>query len=122
MTQAQAYYTSPNNNRILSSGFTAIATKEVTAAIHLTPQQVTTKIIHDNYGLSAVAADQGIPFNQLYAIEQRAVNDMLNAEILAGYIHREEAPAWKSSFWNNPGKLDNVVCSMFSGYPVDIGY
>jgi hypothetical protein len=102
--------------------FTAIATDEVAKAMHLTPQQVTIRIVNDNYGLSAVAADQGIPFKQLYAIEQHAVNDMLVAEIQAGYIHPEEAPAWKASFWNNPGKLDNVVGSMFSGYPVDISY
>ncbi len=47
---------------------------------------------------------------------------MLDAEIQAGYIHPEGAPAWKTSFWNDPGKLDNVVGGMFSGYPVDIGY
>lgn len=102
--------------------FTAIATNEVAKAIHLTPQQVTLRIVNDNYGLSAVAGDQGIPFKQLYSIEQHAVNDMLDAEIHAGYIHPEEAPAWKASFWNDPGKLDNVVGSMFSGYPVDIGH
>ena len=100
--------------------FTSIATKEVSAAIHLTPQQVTIKIVNDNFGLSAVAADQGIRFNQLYPIEQHAVNDMLDAEVQAGYIRPEEAPAWKGSFWNDRGKLDNVVGSMFSGYPVDI--
>jgi hypothetical protein len=102
--------------------FTAIATKEVATAIHLTPQQVTIKIVNDNYGLSAVAADQGIRFDQLSPIEQHAVNDMLDAEVQTGYIRQEEAPAWKSSFWNDPGKLDNVVGSMFSGYPVDNSY
>ena len=101
---------------------TAIATKEVATAIHLTPQQVTIKIVNDNYGLSAVAADQGIRFDQLSPIEQHAVNDILDAEIKAGYIRPEEAPAWKSSFWNDPGKLDNVVGNMFSGFPVDISY
>jgi hypothetical protein len=78
--------------------------------------------VNDNYGLSAVAADQGISFNQLYPIEQLAVNDMLDAKIKAGYIRPEEAPAWKGSFWNDPGKLANVVGSMFSGFPVDITY
>jgi hypothetical protein len=102
--------------------FTAIATNEVAKALHLTPQQVTTRIVNDNYGLGAVAADQRIGNKQLFLVEQQAVDDMLNAEIQAGYIHPEEAPAWKASFWNDPGKLDNVVGSMFSGYPVNIGY
>ena len=102
--------------------FTAIATSEVAKAIHLTPRQVTIWIVNDNYGLSAVAADQEIGYKQLYTIEQHAVDDMLDAEIQAGYIHPEEAPTWKASFWNDPGKLDNVVGSMFSGYPVNIGY
>jgi len=78
--------------------FTSIATKEVSAAIHLTPQQVTIKIVNDNNGLSAVAGGQGIPSNQLYTIEQRAVNDMLDAEVQAGFIRPEEANAWKGSF------------------------
>ncbi len=102
--------------------FTAIATNEVATAIHLTPEQITIKIVNANYGLSAVAADQGIRFDQLYPIEQHAVNDMLDAEIKAGYIHADEATAWKNQFWYNPGKLDNVVGSMFSGFPVDISY
>jgi hypothetical protein len=102
--------------------FTSIAINEVSAAIHLTPQQVTIKIVNDNYGLNAVAADQGIRFDQLYPIEQHAVNDMLDAEIKAGYIHVDEANAWKNQFWYDPGKLDNVVGSMFSGFPVDISY
>jgi hypothetical protein len=102
--------------------FTAIATNEVANAIHLTPEQVTTKIVNTNYGLSAVAADQGIRFDRLYLIEQHAVNDMLDAEIKAGYIHADEANAWKNQFWYNPGNLDNVLGSMFSGYPVNISY
>jgi hypothetical protein len=79
-------------------------------------------MVNANYGLSAVAADQGIRFNQLYPIEQHAVNDMLDAEIQAKYIHSDEATAWKNLFWNDPGKLDNVIGSMFSGFPVDISY
>lgn len=102
--------------------FTSIATKEVASALHLTPEQITIKIVNANYGLSAVAADQGIRFDKLYLIEQKAVNDMLDAEIKAGYVNLEEATAWKSLFWDNPGKLDNVVGSMFSGFPVDISF
>jgi hypothetical protein len=102
--------------------FTTMAREEVATALHLTPEQITIKMVNANYGLSAVAADQGIRFNQLYSIEQHAVNDMLNAEIQAGYIHPDEATAWKNLFWNDPGKLDIVVGSMFSGFPVDISY
>ncbi len=90
--------------------------------MHLTPEQITTKMVNANYGLSAVAADQGILYGKLYPIEQKAVNDMLDAEIKAGYCSSEEATAWKKQFWDNPGKLDNVVGSMFSGFPVDISY
>jgi hypothetical protein len=102
--------------------FTSIATNEVANALHLTPEQITTKIVNANYGLSAVAADQGIVGDGLYSTEQKAINDMLDAEIKAGYISSEEAAQWKNLFWNDPGKLDNVVGSMFSGFPVDISY
>ncbi len=71
-------------------------------------------------GLSAIAAEKGILFNRLYPIEQKAVNDMLDAEIKAGYVSLEETIRWKNQFWYHPGKLDNVVQSMFSGLPVDI--
>lgn len=56
------------------------------------------KIVNANYGLSAVAADQGMRFDQLYTIEQHAVNDMLDAEIKADYIHADEATSWKNQF------------------------
>ena len=55
--------------------FTTIAREEVASALHLTPEQITIKMVNANYGLSAVAADQGVRFNQLYPIEQHAVND-----------------------------------------------
>jgi hypothetical protein len=100
----------------------ADATQEVAHALHLTPEQITLKMVNANYGLSAIAADQGIVFDKLYPIEQKAVNDMLDAELKAAYISSAEATAWKSQFWDNPGKLDNVVGSMFSGLPVDISY
>jgi hypothetical protein len=106
----------------LNPTFTAIATQEVASALHLTPEQITRKMVNANYGLSAIAADQGVLYDQLYPIEQKAVSDMLDAEIKAGYIHPEEATAWKNLFWGNPGKLDTVVGSMFSGLPVDISY
>ena len=106
----------------LNPTFTAIATKEVASALHLTPEQITIKMVHANYGLSAIAADQGVLSDQLYPIEQQAVSDMLDAEMQAGYIRPEEATAWKNLFWDNPGKLDTVVGSMFSGLPVDISY
>ena len=106
----------------LNPTFTAIATQEVASALHLTPEQITRKMVNANYGLSAIAADQGILSDQLYPIEQQAVSDMLDAEIKAGYIRPEEATAWKNLFWDNPGKLDTVVGSMFSGWPVDISY
>ena len=109
-------------NFFMNPTFTTIATKEGATALHLTPEQITIKMVNANYGLSAVAADQGIRFDQLYLIEQHAVNDMLDAEIKAGYIHADEANAWKNQFWYDPGKLDNVVGSMFSGFPVDISY
>jgi len=102
--------------------FTPIATKEVADALHLTPAQIKTEIVSRNYGLSAIAAEQGLLFNRLYPIEQKAVNDMLDAEIKAGYVSVEETSRWKNQFWNHPGKLDNVVQSMFSGLPVDISY
>jgi hypothetical protein len=102
--------------------FTAIATKEVASALHLTPEQITIKMVNANYGLSAIAADQGILYDQLYPIEQQAVSDMLDAEMQAGYVRPEEATAWKNLFRDNPGKLDTVVGSMFSGLPVAISY
>ncbi len=40
----------------------------------------------------------------------------------AGYSSSEEATHWKNQFGDNPGKLDNVVGSMFSDFPVDISY
>ncbi len=97
-----------------------MATQEVASALHLTAEQITMKMVHANYGLSAIAADQGVLYDQLYPIEQQAVSAMLDAEMQAGYIRPEEATAWKSLFWDNPGKLDTVVGSMFSGLPVDI--
>ncbi len=106
----------------LNPTFTAIAIKEVASALHLTPEQITRKMVNANYGLSAIAADQGVLSDQLNPIEQRAVSDMLDAEMQAGYIRPEEATAWKNLFWDNPGKLDTVVGSMFSGLPVDISY
>jgi hypothetical protein len=102
--------------------FTNIAAKEVAYALHLTPEQITIIIVNRNYGLSAIAADQGILFYRLYPIEQKAVNDMLDAEINTGYCSSAEATQWKNQFWDDQGKLDNVVGSMFSGYPVDISY
>src|SRR5713226_631120 len=87
-----------------------------------TPAQIKTEILSRNYGLSAIAAEQGVLFNRLYPIEQKAVNDMLDAETTAGYVSVEETSRWKNEFWNHPGKLDNVVQSMFSGLPVDISY
>ena len=102
--------------------FTSIATKEVANALHLTPEQITTKMVNANYGLDAIAADQGILEDGLYPIEQKAINDMLDAEIKAGYISSEDAAQWKNLFWDDPDKLDNVVGSMFSGFPVDISY
>jgi len=104
----------------LNPTFTAIATQEVASALHLTAEQITMKMVNANYGLSAIAADQGVLSDQLYPIEQQAVSAMLDAEMQAGYIRPEEATAWKSLFWDNPGKLDTVVGSMFSGLPVDI--
>ncbi len=106
----------------LNPTFTAIATQEVASALHLTPEQITIKMVKANYGLSAIAADQGIFYDQLYPIEKKAVSAMLDAEIKAGYIRPEEATAWKNLFWDNPGKLDTVVGSMFSGLPVDISF
>ena len=106
----------------LNPTFTAIATQEVASALHLTPEQITIKMVKANYGLSAIAADQGMLYDQLYPIEQKAVSAMLDAEIKAGYIRPEEATAWKNLFWDNPGKLDIVVGSMFSGLPVDISF
>jgi hypothetical protein len=102
--------------------FTPIATKEVADALHLTAEQIKTEIVSRNYGLSAIAAEQGILFNRLYPLEQKAVNDMLDVEIKAGYVSSEETIRWKNQFWDHPGKLDNVVQSMFSGLPVDISY
>ena len=102
--------------------YAPIATKEVADALHLTPDQIKTDILRRNYGLSAVAAEQGVLFNRLYPIEQKAVNDMLNAETRAGYVSVEETIRWKNQFWYQPGKLDNVVQSMFSGLPVNISY
>lgn len=104
----------------LNPTFTPIATKEVADALHLTAEQIKTEIVSRNYGLSAIAAEKGILFNRLYPIEQKAVNDMLDAEIKAGYVSLEETIRWKNQFWYHPGKLDNVVQSMFSGLPVDI--
>ena len=106
----------------LNPTFTTIATQEVASALHLTAEQITRKMVKANYGLSAIAADQGILSDQLYPIEQQAVSALLAAEIKAGYIRPEEATAWKNLFWDNPGKLDTVVGSMFSGLPVDISY
>jgi hypothetical protein len=106
----------------LNPTFTAMATQEVASALHLTPEQITIKMVKANYGLSAIAADQGILYDQLYPIEKKAVSAMLDAEINAGYIRLEEATAWKNLFWDNPGKLDTVVGSMFSGLPVDISF
>jgi hypothetical protein len=102
--------------------YTPIATKEVAAALRLTPDQIKTGIFKRNYGLSAIAAEQGVLFNRLYPIEQKAVNDMLTAETRAGYVSVEETVRWKNEFWRYPGKLDNVVQSMFSGLPVDISF
>jgi hypothetical protein len=102
--------------------FTAMATQEVASALHLTAEQITIKMVKANYGLSAIAADQVILYDQLYPIEKKAVSAMLDAEINAGYIRLEEATAWKNLFWDNPGKLDTVVGSMFSGLPVDISF
>lgn len=102
--------------------FTPIATNEVAHALRLTPDQIKAGILKRNYGLSAIAAEQGVLFNRLYPIEQEAVNDMLVAEIKAGYVSQEETGKWKNLFWRYPGKLDNVVQSMFSGLPVDISY
>ena len=102
--------------------FTNIAAKEVAYALHLTPEQITIIIVNRNYGLNAIAADQRILGDRLYPIEQKAVNDMLDAEINTGYCSSAEATQWKNQFWDDPGKLDNVVGSMFSGYPVDISY
>jgi hypothetical protein len=106
----------------LNPTFTVIATQEVASALHLTPEQITRKMVHANYGLSAIAADQGILSDQLYPVEQQAVSAMLEAEIKAGYIRPEEATAWKNLFWDHPGKLDIVVGSMFSGWPIDISF
>jgi hypothetical protein len=106
----------------LNPTFTAIATQQVASALHLTVEQITSKMVKANYGLSAIAADQGILFDQLYPIEQQAVSAMLDAEIKAGYLRPEEATAWKNLFWDHPGKLDNVVGSMFSGWPVDLSF
>jgi hypothetical protein len=47
-------------------------------------------MVKANYGLSAIAADQGILSDQLYPIEQQAVSEMLDAEIKAGYIRPED--------------------------------
>src|SRR5260370_36333293 len=102
--------------------FTSSGTKEVANALHLTPEQITTKMVNANYGLSAVAADQGILYGKLYPIEQKAVNDMLDAEIKTGYCSSEEATAWKNQFWDNPGKLDKGVGRIFRGFPVDLSY
>src|SRR5260370_28718638 len=104
----------------MNSTFTPIATKEVADALHLTPEQIKTEIVSRNYGLSAIAAEKGILFNRLYPIEHKAVNYILDAEIKAGYVSLEETIRWKNQFWYHPGKLDNVVQSMFSGLPVEI--
>lgn len=109
-------------NFFLNPTFTAIATKEVADALYLTPEQITIKMVNANYGLNAIAGGEGILGDKLYPVEQKAVNDMLDAEVKAEYCTSEEAPQWKNQFWDNPGKLDNVVGSMFSGFPVDIAY
>ena len=106
----------------LNPTFTTIATQQVASALHLTPEQIRSKMVKANYGLSAIAADQGILFDQLYPIEQQAVSALLDAEIKAGYIRPEEATAWKNLFWDHPGKLDIVVGSLFSGWPVDLSF
>jgi hypothetical protein len=106
----------------LNPTFTVIATQKVASALHLTPEQIRSKMRNANYGLSAIAADQGILSDQLYPVEQQAVSEMLDAEIKAGYISPEEATAWKNLFWDHPGKLDIVVGSMFSGWPVDLSF
>jgi hypothetical protein len=120
--QPQMWPPAHNFSFFMNPTFTSIATNEVADALHLTPEQITTKMVNANYDLSAVAADQGILGNSLYPIEQKAINDMLDAEIKAGYISSDEAAQWKNLFWNDPGKLDNVVGSMFSGFPVDISH
>ena len=102
--------------------FTSIATNEVANALHLTPEQITAKMVNENYDLSAITAEQGISGDSLYPIEQKAFNDMLDAEIKAGYISSDEATQWKNLFLDNPGELDSVMGSMFSGFPIDISH
>jgi hypothetical protein len=118
--QSQMWQPPRNFSFFMNPTFTSIATSEVANALHLTPEQITTKMVNANYDLNAIAAEQGILGDGLYPIEQKAFNDMLDAEIKAGYISSEEAAQWKNLFWDNSGMLDNVIGSMFSGFPVDI--
>jgi hypothetical protein len=120
--QSQMWPPAHNDTFFMNPIFTSIATEEVANALHLTPEQITTKMVNANYDLSAIAAEQGILGDSLYPIEQKAFNDMLDAEIKAGYISSDEATQWKNLFLDNPGELDNVVGSMFSGFPIDISH
>jgi hypothetical protein len=120
--QSQMWPPAHNDTFFMNPTFTSIATEEVANALHLTPEQITTKMVNANYDLSAIAAEQGILGDRLYSIEQKAFNDMLDAEIKAGYISSDEATQWNNLFLDNPGELDNVVGSMFSGFPVDISH